>query len=330
MASTSEKFKKIRIAPAIAFNKESFWFPYMANHGWVWSDVENDWIITVGGVAHKGQDGPESDWYNLMDQYIAEHSNSINTVSKPGPINVPLYDAGQNSFYYTNILGQPVYDYSPTTNPLVDAMVGNALMETPNYNFDEIIVDILGNPIVPKKPQAGQYTTKAYFDLLTKTRKQYKEFKTAATESAKIKILEARANDIVSEEGRMLNLLGLADKAKATNNTVVSVVSIAGTIFGGGLGKKASTVVNKAVQYAQSQTTDKRIQLIGEDLKYIDSEYDAIKTYFDQRNVKLSSVTAASSIGNWFAKNWGWVVAAIVSVGTMIYVYRRKKLAENI
>lgn len=322
MASIAEKFRKIRIAPTIQIGQRQNWIDYIQGYGWVWSDERSDWSITVSSGTFWGQDLTKARWRELMEQYTKENPNSYSTAVKTGTYELK-YDPATNTYYYYNDLGQRIDDYSNGQNIKTDIFIGETINETPNYNFDERINDILGNPISPKVPEVGQYDSKSYFDLLTKTRKQYKAFWETNFENEKIKILEERATDIVSEESRLLNLLGIDQKAKTTDSAIINTISVLTSLFGGSTGKASGISIQTAVRFAQSQTTDKRTQLLGKDLEYINTEYEAIKTYFAENNANLN-VTATSTFGNWLAKNWGWIIAAAVSFSAMIYFIRKR------
>jgi hypothetical protein len=323
MATIADKFRKIRIAPTVQIGQRQNWIDYVQANGWVWSDERNDWSITVSSGTFWGQELSRGRWRELIDQYISENAATYSNVSKTGTYQL-LYDSAANAYYYIDTLGKKIYDYSAGQNPQTDIFIGKNILETPNYDFSESIKDILGNQIYPKTPEVGLYDTKDYFDLLTKTRKQYAAFWASQTDTERIAALEQRATDIVAEEGRIINLLSIAQKAKTTDNVIINTVSLVASIFGGGGGKASGVAVQTAIRFAQSQTTDRRINLLGEDLKYIDAEYAAIKAYFDERNASLANVTASSQIGKWLVQNWGWIVAASVSLATFIYIYRKR------
>ena len=322
MATIAEKYRKIRISPSIQIGQRQNWIEYVENYGWVWSEERSDWSITVSSGTFWGQDLTKERWRELIQQYVDEHRDKYGYVSKTGTFDLK-WDSELNAYYYIDTLGKKIYDYSKGQNPLTDSLIGESIRETPNYDFNETINDILGNPISPKPPEAGLYDNKNYFDLLTKTRKQYKDFWLKTNITEKVNALEERATDIVTEEGRLINLLAIAQKAKATDSIVIYTISLATSLFGGTTGKAASVSVNAAVKFAQSQTTDKRIVLIGKDLEYINTEYEAIKAYFDQQNVN-SKVTSANGFGSWLVKNWALIVAATVSVFGMIYFIRKR------
>lgn len=322
MATIADKFRKIRIAPTVQIGQRKNWIEYVESYGWVWSDERNDWSITVSSGTFWGQELTKERWRELIQQYTDEHRDKYGYVVKTGTYDLK-YDSEQKAYYYIDTLGRKIYDYSKGQNIQADAFIGDSITETPNYDFKEGINDILGNPITPKTPEAGLYDTKNYFDLLTNTRKQYKAFWGATNLNDKVKALEERATDIVSEEGRLINLLAIAQKAKATDNAIINTISLAASLFGGTTGKAAAISVKTAVKFAQSQTTDKRIQLVGQDLEYINTEYDAIKAYFDQEKVSLKA-TSGSGLGNWLSKNWGWVLAATLSFFGMVYFIRKR------
>lgn len=319
MATIAEKFRKIRIAPAISLNRQE-WITSIERNGWVWNDSLGDWTITVGGQTYVGGALSRAEWYEKQEQWAKENPDKALFTTKTGTYEL-RYDETQNAYYYFNDLGQKIYDYTEGQNAKNDLFVNDSILETPSYNFDENILDILGNSLKPKKPEAGLYDTKTYFDLLSRTRSQYKRFWSAESQSEKIKALEERATDIVAEEGRIINLLAIAQKAKTTDNAIINTVSLVASIFGGGGGKASGITIQTAVRFAQSQTTDKRIQLLGEELEYISNEYEAIKAAFAEQNIQL---TASSGFEKWLVKNFIWIVAAVVSFSAMIYIIRKR------
>lgn len=323
MATIAEKFRKIRIAPTFSITRQE-WITSIERNGWVWDDSINDWTITVGGVKYIGQELLRVDWYDKQEQWARENPDKALFIAKTGTFEL-RYDAERNVYYYVNDLGQPIYDYTQGSNAKNDLFVGKTILETPNYNFDELIPDILGKPITPKKPEVGLYDTKAYFDLLTRTRSQYKTYWSSENQTEKITALEERATDIVSEQKRIINILAIEQKSKTVDSAIINTVSLVASVFGGGGGKASGVAVQTAVRYAQSQTTDRRVTLLGEELQYIENEYEAIKTFFAEQNINL---TASSGFEKWLVKNWGWIVAATVSFSAMIYFIRKRRKSK--
>ena len=315
MATIREKFRKLKPAPDISFVRQSAWISRYEIYGWVWSDEKNDWSITVAGTTYYGSELTKAQWQEYTDAKLAERP--LTASGGLADVYATRYDPKTNQYYFYDVSGN--INYSPTNDPYNPTSSNSDVLKTPQYDFSEVIPDILGNNIAPKTPQAGLYNTKEYFDLLVKERKQYKEFRKTTDFIEKSNRLEARATDIVSEEQRIYNLLQKAEQAKNNDGIAVSITSFFVGLGGGS--KLAESAILKMVAFGQAQTTDKRLQLLAADLAILDQEYQAIKKFLG----KNPSITASSGAGDWLKKNWIWILTAIVSIGAAIYVSRKRK-----
>ncbi|GGD53359.1 hypothetical protein GCM10011514_16850 [Emticicia aquatilis] len=306
--------------------------------GFVWSESANTWYIEVDGTKYWAYDTSISyeawadPYRNLGDKNPNNDAifvwNNTGKAYQPQGTYVLRQDENGLWFYYDD-LGKKIYDDATYSNDVkAQDFIGNSILNAPTYDaWDANIKDILGNPIVPKKPEVGLYDTKNYLDSVDKKRTVYKQFYSAKTQTEKLNAISVRAADIVAEQNQLISDLNKAGAAIKRENIIINTV-VGG--FGSASIKAASTVTKLnpigvglvvfgyVKKYAASKTTGRREQLRSEDLLYLEEELNAIKAYIEKNNLSSDS-------GNADKKTIYWIIGSVVVLGIVIYFLVRNK-----
>lgn len=324
MASIKERYRKIKIAPAISLARQS-WIRYIEQYGFVWDDERGDWFFMWDGVKYWGADLSEQEWKDNIFKFGQRFGLQV---KKEGTYELRKDDPNDpnSPWYYYNTLGQKIYT-PDNQDPSADIFVWDTIVNAPSsYDFsdelsNETIRDILGNPILPKKPEVGLYNTKSYLDSIDKKIKVYKQFYSAKTQPEKINAISVRAADIIAEQSQLISDLNKAGASIKRENAIVNsvvgsfggvAVKSAGVIAGLnpiGIGLSVFAFVKK---YAAAKTTGRREQLRAEDLLYLEEELNAIKAYI-QKNV------ASSDSGEGNKNTIYWVIGGIIVLVIIVY-----------
>lgn len=322
MASIRERYRKIKIAPDVSFNRQS-WFKYIEMYGWAWDDEKGDWFFTWDGVKYWGADLTKQEWRDNIIKYGERFGSQV---VKTGTYELRQDENGK--WFYYNDLGQRIYTTESIQDIKSEVFIGDAIIDTPSYDFtDQTIKDILGTPIVPKTPEVGLYDTKTYLDSVEKKRITYKQFYSAKTQAEKLNAISVRAADIVSEQTKLINDLNREGANIKRENLIINTI-VGG--FGSTSIKASSSIVKLnpvgiglAVfgyvrNYAAKKTTGRRQQLRSEDLLYLEEELNAIKAYIEKNG--LSSDSGANQ-----DKQLYWILGSVVVLGIVIYFLVRNK-----
>lgn len=113
MASIRDKFRKIKVAPSISLNRQS-WITYMENQDWIWSDFQNDWSFTWEGVLYWGQDLSVQQW---RDYIIKNEDKRLKDAGITITNDLTQLRQDENGdWYYVNVLGQKIYTNDPKSS----------------------------------------------------------------------------------------------------------------------------------------------------------------------------------------------------------------------
>ena len=323
MASIRERYRKIKIAPDISINRQS-WFKYIEMYGWAWDDEQGDWFFIWDGVKFWGADLSKQEWRDNIIKYGERFGSQV--------VKTGTYELRQDEnglWYYVNNSGQKIYSTEGTQDIQAEVFIGDSIYTAPNYDFsDNTIKDILGNPIVPKTPEVGLYDTKIYLDSVDKKRTIYKQFYSAKTQAEKLNALSVRAVDIVAEQNKLISDLNKAGAAIKRENIIINTV-VGG--FGSASIKSVGavtklnpigiglTVFGFVKKYAASKTTGRREKLRAEDLLYLEEELNAIKAYIEKNGLSSDGGINDSK------KQIYWIIGGVVVLGIVIYFLVRNK-----
>lgn len=288
MASIRDKFRKIKIAPDISFDRKG-WIDEVEKIGWVWSDENSDWSITVAGVQYWGSEISKNEWTDLGKRKIQEN-NLINGIATGfGP------RGGNDSIYIGNDI-IPI----PTDNP------NDTILERKNGFFD-VTNSLRINPY--EIPYTGK-TVNERIQYLKKVLSWYEVEINSLKRTIQYDIDKAKRHEDFYKAGqRELKIIEVAGLLIGGATQATLLIGIMGAISK--LGSKAnnsSSIFLKIVAQIEKNT-----QLLQ---KY-QSDYSGYKNEYDE-------LTANSDSGEGSNNLWYWI-GGIVVLAILIYLYFKYK-----
>lgn len=272
--------------------------------GFIFDDNTDNWYIIIDGKRYNGEDNTitNEQWadpyrklgdYNPNnDEVFVFNATGKGIIRDPNGTYVVRLDANGDEYYF-NELGQRIYSNYQGDNAQADAFINRTLGNRSDLLSDPdlVIVDILGNPIVPKTPVHGIYQTVTYFEEVAAKRKQYIEFYTKKDKT----ILLQRAKDIISQQESLIFILngsGVGVKKEAIFMGGIALTLGIAAKIGAGVPFAGKLIGLMAVGATARPVAD-RAYAQQEDLIILQQELDAIEKYVNSSLVS-GDVGAAS------------------------------------
>ena len=298
--------------------------------GYVYCDQINDWYIQVDGQIYLGKELTETEFNDpyryLGDKKLTNDARALENAGavSPGPYEI-RFDAQLNAYFYFNELGQRVYVSSQAalswgTHPIHDGSVIPKVAENP-AEFDqptagemrdpfEVILDILGNPIVAKAPVAGLYETKEYLDSIKTKRDQYRSINQG---NQVLQLYQKRVQDILLQQSKLVVVINEVAKTSSALGAITPIFSVALNFLAPGSGKIASSSLQAVSNLAESKKDNIKIRNLTEDFLYLEKERAAIES-------KIQS----SDVGEGQSSN---LPIILISIGVLVvgYLILRKR-----
>lgn len=301
--------------------------------GFVYCDQLNDWYIQIDGSIYLGKELTEIEWndpYRFLgdrnpnnDQRAMQNAGAVSN----GPYQI-RYDQVLNSYYYINEIGQRAYIGANTVNqvganPQIETKVIPRILENPG-EFDnptagelldpfENVLDILGNPIVAKKPVAGLYETKEYLDTVRKKRDQYRKINRGEQVQ---ELYRERVQDIVSQQAKLVRQINEVEKLTSGLGAITPIVSVAMNFLAPGSGRIATSTVQSIAQVSETKKDNVKLKNLAEDFLYMEKEREAIE----------AETLSSSDAGSTQNKTVQYAIIAIAALIVGYLVIKKKWL----
>lgn len=208
-------------------------------------------------------------------------------------IRIVEYDAVLDSYYYLNQEGQRVYVWigdntdvkmnesiTLSDKELYKKLFSNQPTKEYNDTFGlgSEVFDILKSPIQPKSPNSGLYQDTNYLEFVRAKKELYKKIEEGGNivslYKQRLRAILTEQNSIVAQMRQVASV-----QSNATLFTVIAATSQLLNIKVPGLGSAASSAIVTAGQIAENAKDNIRVQLLNEDLIYLERERLAIEDY---------------------------------------------------
>jgi hypothetical protein len=140
------------------------------------------------------------------------------------------------------------------------------------------VFDILKSPIQPKSPNSGLYQNTNYLEFVRAKKELYKKIEeggnVVSLYKQRLRAILTEQNSIVAQMRQVASV-----QSNATLFTVIAATSQLLNIKVPGLGSAASSAIVTAGQIAENAKDNIRVQLLNEDLIYLERERLAIEDY---------------------------------------------------
>lgn len=287
MASIREKFRKIKIAPDISLDRKG-WIEDIEKIGWVWSDENNDWSITVSGIQYWGQNLTKDEWEDLGKQKISEN----NFINGNNLGNAPR--GGYDVIYVGS-------DTNPTSNENPNSTITerkNGFFDLNNSKINPYETPYTGNTVNERIEYLKRVL--AWFEVEIKSLKKVIQYD---IDKAK------RHQDFYKAGQRELKIIEVAGLLIGGATQTTLLIGLMGAISK--LGSKAndsSSIFLKIISQIEKNT-----QL----LKKYQSDYLEFKNEYE-------GLTGSSDSGEGSNNWWYWVIGIVV-LAILIFLYFKYK-----
>lgn len=235
------------------------------------------------------------------------------------------FDNALNWYYSINDLGQRVYLTSNSANsgggnfqfdefiiPQIVKNPGEFDNPTARQLFDpnDVVLDILRNPIVAKSPVAGLYESKQYLDSVRTKKEQYRKINQNVDV---VNLYKKRLTDIILQQNQLLKQIKDSETSNSGFSSISLLFSSASALLVPGSGKIAGSIVQSVAKIAEAKKDNSKIKNLADDFMYLEKEREAI-----EQQIMSSDANTTDNTWLYFLVGLGIIV--------LLYILRKKWL----